>query len=268
MKSSRKQKYPPLLEFTGATVVRNNITALDEINLNINIGENVAIIGPNGSGKSTLIKAITRECYPLVNGTEAPVRILGESIWDVFKLRSMLGIVSGDLQQTCDRDITGRELVLSGFFGSIGIQMYQQIEEYMEDKVREVLDFLEITHLADRYMTNMSSGQARRLLIARALVHEPTALMLDEPGTGLDPHAARKFGNLLRKIASSGKSIILVTHHLQDIIPEIKRVVMIKNGKIFNDGPKEELLTKEHLAELFSMDVEIRKKDGYYYLWA
>lgn len=259
---------PALLEFNGMSVARGSTTALQGIDLRIELGENVAIIGPNGSGKSTLIKAVTRECYPIADRQEPTVRILGESSWDVSKLRSMLGIVSSDLQQICERRISGRETVLSGFFSSIGVYPYHEVTSAMECKVDELLESLEITHLADRYMTDMSTGQARRVLIARALAHDPKALILDEPTSSLDPHAARKFLGFLRRVAQASTSIIMVTHHLHDIVPEISRVVMLKDGRLFADGGKEEMLKDDILSELFSMPVEIERKGEYYYLLA
>lgn len=259
---------PQLLEFRNVTVKRGQINALENISLEIGTDENVAIIGPNGSGKSTLIKTITRDCYPVADSEWSSLKILGQSIWDVHQLRSMLGIVSNDLQQVCDRRITGRDMVLSGFFSSIGIYPHQYITDDMRNAVTNAMNLLEVDHLADRLMTDMSTGQARRMLIARALVHDPTALILDEPTSSLDPYAARKFMKTLSKIAKSGHSIIMVTHHLHNIIPETERIIMIKQGKVFADGTKEEMIREDLLSELFSMDVSIICKNGFYYMLA
>src|SRR5215467_8059412 len=175
-----------LLEFQNVTVMRGTKRALDSLTFSIADGEHVAILGPNGSGKSTLIKAITRECYP-VQGSA--LRILGQDRWNVFDLRVLLGIVSNDLMQTCTRDITGREAVLSGFFGSIGIWPNHHVTPEMEARAEEILALLEASHLADRDVNEMSSGEARRILIGRALAHSPKALVLDEPTSSLDFHA-------------------------------------------------------------------------------
>ncbi len=262
----KPQNHTPLIEFNAVTVMRGGTKALDSVSLTIGAGENVAIVGPNGSGKSTLIKVVTRECYPLARTGGGMVRILGEETWDIFKLKSMLGIVSNDLQSMCDRPIFGHEMVLSGFFGSIGLFPHMQVTERMEARTREIIEFLEISHLAAKPMTEMSTGEARRILIGRALAHKPKALILDEPTNGLDPHAARKFSNSLRKLARAGKSIILVTHHLQDIIPEITRVIMVKDGTLFRDGAKSDILIPKNLSELFKMPLEISETNGYYNL--
>src|SRR2546425_3603071 len=241
---------PPLIEFQNVTVYRGEKIALDGITLSIAAGEHVAILGPNGSGKSSLIKTITRECYPRYSGNGAGVRIFGQECWNVFDLRVLLGIVSNDLMQACARDISGREAVLSGFFSSIGIWPNHHVTAAMEKKTDEVMALLEISHLAERNVSEMSSGEGRRVLIGRALVHDPKALVLDEPTASLDLRAAHELREILRKLARSGISIILVTHHLPDIIPEIHRVVMLKDGRIFRDGPKHAALTPESLSDL------------------
>src|ERR1700732_1159720 len=162
---------PALLSLNRVTVMRGDRAALEGVTLRIDAGEHVCIIGPNGCGKSTLIKTITRECYPLVRPNSS-LSILGHDTWNVFELRSMLGIVSSDLMSTCTREITGRELILSGFFSSIGLQPYHHVTPEMIEKARQVLELLEVPHLADREMTELSSGEGKRVLIARALVHD------------------------------------------------------------------------------------------------
>ena len=255
----------PLLEFNNITVLKGeNQKLLDAISLKIYEGENVAILGPNGAGKSSLIKIITREYYPVFQENGCSFRIWGKDSWDILDLRSLLGIVSNDLQYICARDITGMETVLSGFFSSIGL-FKEHVTLKMKRKAGEIIEFLEIGHLRGRKMNQMSSGEARRFLIGRALAHDPKALILDEPANSLDLHALYKFSNILSKIAKSGISIILVTHNLSDIIPEIKRIILMKDGKFYKDGPKESILTHENITKLFGACVEIKKKDGYYY---
>jgi iron complex transport system ATP-binding protein len=255
----------PLIEFNKITVLKGeNQKVLDSISLKIYEGENVVILGPNGAGKSSLIKVITREYYPIPQDKGCSFKIWGQDIWDVSDLRSLLGIVTNDLQYICTRDITGMEMVLSGFFSSIGL-FKEHLTLKMKRKAHEILEFLEIGHLRDRKMDQMSFGEARRFLIGRALVHDPKALILDEPANSLDLHALHKFSNILSKIARSGTSIILVTHNLSDIIPEIKRVILMKDGEIYKDGPKGAILTQENITKLFEASVEIKIKDGYYY---
>src|SRR5205814_1691604 len=210
--------------------MRGDTLALKEVSLRIGLGEHVAILGPNGCGKSTLIKAITRECYPIVREGSS-VRILGEETWNVFELRELLGIVSSDLMATCTRSVSGRDIVLSGFFSSIGIWPHQEVTSDMRERAERAMERLEISHLADRFTDEMSSGEARRILLARALVHDPRALILDEPSVALDLGAQHELRSILRKLAESGTGIVMVTHHLSDLIPEIERVLLMKRGR-------------------------------------
>jgi iron complex transport system ATP-binding protein len=255
----------PLLEFKNITVLKGtNKKVLDTISITIHDGENIAILGPNGSGKSSFIKTITREYYPVSTENDMVCKIWGADTWNISKLRSSLGIVSNDLLYLCTRDISVMELLLSGFFSSIGLYR-MRVTGAMRKKGEDTLEFLEITHLRDKKMTEISSGEARRVLIGRALVHDPKALILDEPTNSLDLHALFKFRNVLRKIAHAGTSIIMVTHNVQDIIPEISRVVLVKDGRFFKDGAKEQVLTTSNMKSLFSVTLQVKKKNGFYY---
>jgi iron complex transport system ATP-binding protein len=252
-----------LIEFQNVTLARKDRIALDNLTLKIERGEHVAILGPNGSGKSSLIKTITRELYPLQGSS---VKILGRARWNIFDLRPQLGIVSNDWMLACSRDYTGRETILSGFFSSVGIWPHHLVTTEMETKASEILQILEIEHLADRFISEMSSGEARRFLIGRALVHNPSAIIFDEPTNSLDFRATHEVRDILRKLAKS-TSIILVTHNLFDLIPEIERVILIRQGRLFLDGPKEHILTAANLTELFDMPVELVVRDGYFHIW-
>jgi iron complex transport system ATP-binding protein len=256
----------PLIEFQNVTVQRGDNLVLHDVTLSIAQGEHVAVLGPNGSGKSTLIKLISRDLYPKLKQEPWVLRLLGRETWHIMELRSHLGIVSNDWMQLCTRPYSGREIVLSGFFGSVGVWPWDEVTPEMERKADEVLNLLEITHLAERLTNEMSSGEARRILIGRALVHDPQALILDEPTTSLDLHATHELREILRKLTRTGISIILVTHHLPDIIPEIERVVLMRGGRVYRDGTKEEVLRAEPLAELFGVPVEVLERGGYYHV--
>ena len=257
---------PALLDFRRISVMRGSKCALDQLDLVIQAGEHVAILGPNGCGKSTLIKTITRECYPLAQDGSW-LSIMGRTNWNIFDLRSHLGIVSNDLGGTPTQQLTGREVVLSGFFSSIGIWPHQHVTAEMRTKAEQVLTRLEALHLADRFLAEMSSGEARRIWIGRALVHDPDTLLLDEPTNSLDIHAAHQLRETMRKLAQGGTGILLVTHHLSEIIPEIDRVILMRSGAIFADGPKDQILTADNLSNLFGLKVDIAECNGYSHVW-
>ena len=256
---------PPLIELCNVSVVRSGRTVLHGLNLSVADGEHVAIMGPNGSGKSTLIKTITRELYPLFDAASS-MRLFGQQTWNVRELRSMLGIVTNDVDPFYGRVITGEEAVLSGFFSSVGLGRYHEVTAAMREKSAEVLERLEIPHLAERPIAEMSSGEVRRVMIARALVHEPRALLLDEPSNSLDVFAQVELRHTMSKLANSGIALLLITHHLPDVVPEIERVIFMREGRIVGDGQKSELLTAEWLGRVFGCPVQVTRQDGYYHL--
>ena len=257
---------PPLLALQAVTVMRGDQAALQDVTLRVESGEHVCILGPNGCGKSTLIKTITRECYPLAKEGSA-ISILGRERWNIFELRSLLGIVSPDLLASCTSDATGRDVVLSGFFSSTRIFPHHAPSPELRKKADAALARLGITHLGRRAVAEMSSGEAKRTLIARALVHEPQTLLFDEPSNALDIGVQMKLRDTMRELAKSGLGILLVTHHVSEIIPEIERVVLLDEGHIVADGLKQEILTSERLSSLFKADVRIARHDGYYSLF-
>ena len=279
---------PPLLSLKHVTVFRGNTDgtaaqnaraaeqtsevapvvarpALDDISLRIEAGEHVCILGPNGCGKSTLIKTITRECYPVVRGGSS-ISILGRERWNIFELRSLLGIVSPDLLGACTTDATGRDVVLSGFFSSTRIFPHQHPDPAQLALADRALERMGVAHLAGRAVAHMSSGEAKRTLIARALVHDPRALLFDEPSNALDIAAQLQLRAAMRELAQSGIAILLVTHHVSEIIPEIERVILLRDGGIIADGPKAEVLTAEGISGLFGIPLRISQQDGYFHI--
>jgi iron complex transport system ATP-binding protein len=255
------------VELNDASVVRNGNPILDHVSLKIRDGQHTAILGPNGSGKSTLMKLLSCQIYPLARETDPqPVLIFGKTRWDVFELRTQLGIVSSEMHQTFvqDEDLNAHDAVVSGFFASQGITQWRRVTPDMEKSAKEALELMGVTSLAHRKLGTLSTGEARRVLIARALAPKPVALLLDEPTTGLDIASRYHLLETLRALVASGTTLILITHHVEEIIPEIERVVVIRDGKIYKDGPKDSLLTNEVLSESFGIGVAVAEQDGYF----
>lgn len=261
---------PPLLQMQSVSVAKNGRHILDGLSLEIREGEHTAIFGPNGAGKSTFIRLITREEYPepQANG-HAPLKILGQDLWNVFELRPQLGIISADLQADfLNRTMPGRtrglDVVLSGFFASYGLFPHQEVTPAMREQARRALALMEADNLAKALIETMSTGEARRILIARALVNEPRALILDEPTTGLDLLARSRFLGTLQNLARHGQTIILVTHRVEEIFPEIDRVILLQEGRILHDGRKRQVLTSRRLSALFGAPIKVQQSHGYY----
>jgi iron complex transport system ATP-binding protein len=261
----------PVLELTNATVKKDDTVVLHGLNLTIEEGEHTAILGPNGAGKSILVRLLTHEERPLpLDNGKAPVRVFGNDNWNIWELRSQLGIVSADLHQrfvggNSEGRITGEMAVISGFIASQGILRYSTITADMRRRAAESLEKMGVSHLATRWLNEMSSGEARRVLIARALVTNPRALVLDEPTSNLDVVARHNFLERVRQIAREGTTLILITHHVEEVMPEIGRVIFIKGGRIAGAGPKTEMMTAIRLGELFDGPVALEASSGGYY---
>lgn len=251
----------PLLELRNVTVMRGERAALRNVDMRLERGERVCILGPNGCGKSTLIKTIARECHPVADA-DSSMMILGNERWDVSELRKRLGIVTPDLVSACSSDATVLEVALSGFFSSTRIFPHHRVEPALNARACQALSRLDIAHLADRPVMTLSSGEAKRALIARALVHGPETLLLDEPGSALDVGAQAQLWETMRSLARSGLGILLVTHHVSEIIPEIDRVILLREGRVIADGPKEHVLTSESLEALFGVRVNLVHHEG------
>jgi len=262
---------PPVLQLSNATVIKDDRRVLDGLTLTIQADEHTAILGPNGAGKSAFVRLLTHEDRPLASsGGVPPVRVFGSDNWDVFELRSQLGIVSSDLHHRFvfgnnEGRVTADAAVLSGFFATQGILRYGVVTADMRRRAAEALDRMGVSHLARRRLDEMSSGEARRVLLARALVTAPRALVLDEPTTGLDLIARHAFMERVREIAREGTTLILITHHIEEIVPEIERAILLRAGRIIASGPKRSVLTAERLSALFDAPVAIDEEAGYFY---
>ena len=261
----------PVLELSDATVIKDGRRVLDRLTLRIARGEHSAIIGPNGAGKSVLVSLLTQEQRALApsNGTP-PVRVFGRHNWDLFELRSQLGIISTSLHEhfvlgNSEGSITADAAVLSAFLSSYGVLRYGTITAEMRERAAAALEAAGASHLASRTLDEMSSGEARRVLLARALVTSPRALVLDEPTTGLDLVARQSFMEIVRRLARSGTTVVLITHHIEEIIPEIERVILIRDGRIMADGPTAVNLTGDRLSELFGCPVAVEAAGDYHY---
>ena len=222
------------LELRHVNVARGDRVVLHDVNLTICAGEHVAILGPNGCGKSTLILAMTCQVYPIVK-PGMTVRIFGRERWDLTELRRHFGVVAAGPRG----DLMGGE----------------------------ALERMEALHLAQQLVGTMSAGERRRILIARALVHRPRQLLLDEPSNALDLAAQRDLRETLRRLAREGTGLVLVTHHLGDILPEIERVILMRAGRIVGDGPREKMLTEARLSELFHVPVRIGRDEQWLHSW-
>ena len=262
----------PLLELRNATLFRGGARVLDRLTLTIRRGEHTAILGPNGAGKSSLIRMLTLEDRPVAsdNGTPA-LRLFGRESWDIIELRTRLGIVTGDLDAgfglgTSGGRVRGLDVAVSGLLGSHGVFAHHDVTEAMRERGREALARVEASHLATKPLNEMSAGERRRVLIGRALVTRPEALVLDEPSAALDLVARHWFMETIRRLAGEGTTLLLITHHVDEIIPETQRVVLLNEGRIAFEGRPADALTPARLQDVFGAPVAVEQSGGYYYV--
>jgi iron complex transport system ATP-binding protein len=252
-----------ILKIRNADIYRGETEVFEDLSLSIPQGRNTAIIGPNGAGKTTLLKTIGREIYPHL-GNFGSLEIFGQSTWKVWKLRKLLGIVSLDLQQDFRPLTTGSEVVRLAYYSSLASFGHEEFTDEQLANVNRLINQQGVNALRDKPFSRMSTGEQRRFLLARALVTDPKALILDEPTTGLDLPATFRYFAVISDLIGQGKTIVIVTHHLHEIVPEIDHVVLLKSGQILIEGPKEKVLTDQNLTRLFDVPIRVVCEDGYY----
>ena len=256
---------PPLFSLRDARVVRAGRTILHVDHFDLAEGEHVALLGPNGAGKSTFIQLLTRETFPL-HHDEPPVRFRGQARPLLSDIKQAFGIVSATMHDQVRVHLPVSDIVCGGIFGTLGLPNHIRAIAAQRDQARDALDRLGIGDLAERDIMTLSTGQVRRVLVARELMSDPRVLIFDEPCTGLDPEGMYHVRNTMRLLAEEGRSIVLVTHYPEDIIPAIQRVLLIKDATVFADGSKAELLTSEEMSALFGVPLIVEEQNGWYSL--
>ncbi|WP_435190089.1 ABC transporter ATP-binding protein [Pseudothioglobus sp. nBUS_23] len=252
-----------IIDFQNITVFQGRNKVLDEFSLTIDESQSTVILGPNGSGKTTLLKLLNRELY-IVEDKNSSLKIFEKDRWNVDELRSNLGVVSQHLQYGYSSTAIGLYVVLSGFYSSDGIWQHQEFDDVKLDRAKEVMDLLSITNLKDREFSTLSTGEQRKFLLARSLVNDPAVLVFDEPTSGLDMSTCFQYLEIIRELISMGKKVILVTHHIHEIPPEVTRVILLKEGRVIEDGDKDQILTNTNLTNLFDWPIRVIKENGYY----
>ncbi len=256
------------IDLQHVTVCRGTRPVLHDVSFAVQPGESVAILGPNGCGKSTLLKTLTCEIYPLAE-PEMRVELFGRARWDVTQLRRMMGVVTSEPPCRDALSVKGFDVVLTGFFSSARLWPNLVVTEDMRARAEQSMRDAGVEHLHDRPLEAMSSGQQKRVMIARALAAGGEAdrrvLLLDEPANTLDLVAQRELRATIQRLAEQGTTILLVTHHVEDIVPAIGRTVFLKDGRVVANGPTEELLTSASIGDLFGVPVHLSKENDTYH---
>ena len=257
----------PIVEMEHVYAARDGSVVLHDVSLKIAQGEHLVLLGPNGCGKSTLLKILTCELYPLPR-PETRLRIFGRERWDVSALRRRMGVVSADLPGKAMLSTNGFDAILTGFFSSSTLWPNLHVTESMLHRAEQILLQVDAARLRETKVGAMSAGQQRRIMIGRAMAGttgEVQVLLLDEASNALDLAAQADLRHTLRQLAQAGTAILLVTHQVSDILPEISRVLMMREGRIVGDGRKKEMLTSENLSALFRRPIHLDEYDGCYF---
>lgn len=256
---------PQAIHLSGVGFRRDGRWILDDVNLTIPSGACAAILGPNGSGKSTLTRIIAGHLWPTV-GT---VRVLGQTFGevDLHSLRRELRLVQSNSTVEMDADLTAIEVVLTGYFGTVGL--YDPVTPGLRERAADVLDRVGLHHVADHRYTTLSNGERMRTLIARALVVRPQLLMLDEPTAGLDLLAREQVLATVQAMFESAEApptVIFITHHLEELPPATRHVVLLGDGKVAAAGDPERVLTSERLSPVYGCPMEVNRQAGRFYV--
>jgi len=253
----------PVIDIANATVYRGEYRVFDKLSLTIPAQTSTAIIGPNGAGKSTLLKLLLRELHPVVQDGSW-VRVFGRDRWNVQELRARLGVVSNELQVRYSPGAHGLNVVLSGFYSSIGTWGHQSFDNEQLTRADAIMERLGILHLKDKVFARMSTGEQRRFLLARALINDPDTLIMDEPTSGLDIPTMFQYLQTIRDLMADGVTVILVTHHLHEIPPELNYIVTLSQGDVMHTGLKSDILTRQNLGKVFETELQVVESGGWY----
>jgi len=250
-----------LIEMQHVRVKRGKTEVFSDLSLTLPSDRSSAVIGPNGSGKSTLLKLIFRQLHP-VGDENSVFNVLGQSAWEMDRLRQLMGMVSHELQTRVHKNSTVLQVVVSQFYSSLTTYAHQSYSAEQIDRAKNYIDSVGIAHLTETTFAALSTGEQRRCLLARALIHDPEYLILDEPTSGLDLKATHQYMETMSGLIDAGKKLILVTHHLEEILPEIGWFVFLKQGRLVAEGERNQMVTEKSLTDLFEIPIQLKEIDG------
>tara|TARA_Y100001968_G_scaffold220324_1_gene203156 strand:+ start:919 stop:1731 length:813 start_codon:yes stop_codon:yes gene_type:complete len=236
---------------------------LSNINVNLNFGDNILVIGPNGSGKSTFLKLLNRSIYP-INSASSSFKLFNKEDINIWDLRKNVGFLFKDMEERVNKGVKLKDLIISGFTGTFNSRYTKQLKKIDLDKINNLIIELDLTDIINQDFNLLSDGQKRRAMLARALVYQPKLLVLDEPFCNLDIKSNLILNQTLLKLINKSLNIIYVTHNLESILPQTNRVILMKEGKITDDGKPDELINSKRLSNLFNISIKVIKQDNYW----
>jgi iron complex transport system ATP-binding protein len=251
----------PIIELKNVSLVRSEQLILDRINWTVGAGSCAAILGHNGSGKSTIARIVACHLWP----TAGKVAVLGQEFGEANlpELRHQIRLVQPAGPYDIDPSLTALQVALTGFFGTLNL--YDAVEPAMIDAADDQLRRFGLAHLAEHSYATLSSGEKVRSLLARAMVSRPKLLLLDEPTAGLDVLAREQVLATIQSLAGE-LSIVIITHHVEELPPATSNVLLLRQGKVVAAGLPAEVLTGSMLTEAYNCPVQVRRSNGRYYV--
>ena len=250
------------LELKNITISYSQKNIINDINLSLETGQNTVLIGANGSGKSTLIKTITRFKHP-IHKKNSYLKLFNSTNISIWELRSKIGFVCTELDLRMKHNMTITDIIMSGLQGTFGLLNKEIITSEQNKRLAKVMNMLNID-VSSKYYCELSDGQKRKVLLARSLINQPVVLILDEPTTMLDLKSRYSFLNDLRQLSKENVTIFYTTNNIETIIPEISRIIFLKNGNIIADGEPSNVMTAENISNLYDYNLNIINKDGFW----
>jgi iron complex transport system ATP-binding protein len=249
-----------VLELASVSVVRGSSTLLDDITWDVAEGERWVVLGPNGAGKTTLLQLASGRMHP----TTGIVGILGEVLGavDVFELRPRIGLASAALAERLPAAESVHDIVVTASYGVVG-RWRERYDDLDHERAELLLDAMGMSGFAGRTYGTLSEGERKRVQIARALMTDPELMLLDEPAAGLDLGGREDLVRRLAELASDphAPSLILVTHHVEEIPPGFTHVLLLRQGRVVASGPLGTTLTAESLSETFALPLLLERHD-------
>jgi len=250
-----------VVDLRGVSVIRSGSLLLDGVDWRVERGERWVLVGPNGSGKTTLMSVASTYLWPSRGDVAVLGRVVGTA--DVRELRKSIGIVSAALETRIPGQISALEVVLAGATGAIA-PWWDRHSARAGEKAREMLDVVGCAALGDRRFELLSSGEKQRVQIARALMLDPSLLLLDEPAAGLDLGAREQLAMLLSRLNRDQRlaAIVVVTHHVEEIAPGTTHALVLRGGRVVAAGAAGATITGPVLSEAFGLGLIVDQAGG------
>tara|TARA_Y100001968_G_C19368463_1_gene723822 strand:+ start:148 stop:939 length:792 start_codon:yes stop_codon:yes gene_type:complete len=251
------------LEMKSLEVWKNENQIFSNLTLTLNKGQNTILLGPNGSGKSAIVALINRTIYP-IHKYNSEFKLFGHTEINIWNMRSKIGLISTEIDQRISGRDRVKEIIRSGLYQSFSMRNKKNLTNKDTNRVEKILREFKLSDISEKEYRILSDGQKRRVLIARAIVHNPEVLVLDEPTSKLDIKSRYILQECLENLAGKGTTILQITHDINSITKSYSRIIFIKKGRIIGDGNQSKQLTSKKLSNLFDLNLKIEKFDDYF----